>query len=162
MSSGTSTWEGPTHVVPQARVMRVMSVRVAAMALAVAGAVAIAGCGGSGTQSPSANTATPAPAAATATAATGAGSGDCGEATAALINKHLARADVVSVTTEGGCHDALIVTTLQASDSKTGLAICDSAAEVAYTGDISSITVLAANDKELAIGIKGAPCIGEP
>lgn len=69
---------------------------------------------------------------------------------------------MVSVTTEGGCHDATIVTTLDPGDSATGLAICDSAAEVAYTGDISSITVLAANNKELAIGIKGQECIGEP
>jgi hypothetical protein len=29
-------------------------------------------------------------------------------------------------------------------------------------GDIRSITVLAANNMELAIGIKGQPCIGEP
>ena len=44
-----------------------------------------------------------------------------------------------------------------------GLAICDAAAEVAYAaGDISSITVTGANNKELSIGIKGAPCIGEP
>jgi hypothetical protein len=33
---------------------------------------------------------------------------------------------------------------------------------VAYTGAISSITVLAANNKELAIGVKGQQCIGEP
>jgi hypothetical protein len=148
---------------------RIVPIRVAAAALAVAGAVAIAGCGGgSSIQSPASSTASPAPAAPTApasaaaTAATGSGSGDCGEATAALVAKHLARADVVSVTTEGGCHDATIVTSLDPSDSATGLAICDSAAEVAYAGDISSITVLAANNKELAIGIKDQQCIGEP
>jgi hypothetical protein len=140
---------------------RVSPFRATAVALAVAGAIAIAGCGGgSSTQSPSSSTASPAPAA--ATAATGAGAGSCGEATAALVKKHLARPDVVSVTTEGGCHDATIVTSLGPSDSVKGLAICDSAAEVAYAGDISSITVLAANNKELAIGIKDQPCIGEP
>jgi hypothetical protein len=79
-----------------------------------------------------------------------------------LVKQHLARPDVVSVTTEGGCHDATIVTSLGPADSAKGLAICDSAAEVAYTGDISSITVLAANNRELAIGIRGQPCIGEP
>lgn len=148
---------------------RVVPRRAAGAALAVAAAMAIAGCSGGGSvQSPASSTGSPAPAAGTAAApaagtpATGSGSGDCGEATAVLVAQHLARADVVSVTTEGGCHDATIVTSLQPGDSATGLAICDSAAEVAYAGDISSITVLAANNKELAIGIKGQPCIGEP
>jgi len=124
--------------------------------------MAIAGCGGgsSSTQSPSPSAASSAPAAGSAT--TGTGSGSCGEATAALVKQHLTRPDVVSVTTEGGCHDATIVTSLGPTDSATGLAICDSAADVAYAGDISSITVLAANNKELAIGIEGQPCIGEP
>ncbi len=139
-----------------------MHFRVAAVTLVAVGSMAIAGCGGgnSSTQSPSSSAASPAPVAASATAGTG--SGSCGEATAALVKQHLARPDVVSVTTEGGCHDATIVTSLGPGDSATGLAICDSAADVAYTGDISSITVLAANNKELAIGIKGQPCIGEP
>jgi hypothetical protein len=148
---------------------RVVPRRAAAAALAVAAAMAIAGCGGgSSTPSPASSTASSAPAAGTSSApaagtpATGSGSGDCGEATAVLVAKHLARADVVSVTTEGGCHDATIVTSLDPGDSATGLAICDSAAKVAYAGDISSITVLAANNKELAIGIKGQECIGEP
>ncbi len=148
---------------------RVVPRGAATAALAVAAAMAIAGCGGGGSvQSPASSTASPAPAAATAAApaagtpASGSGSGDCGEATAVLVAQQLARADVVSVTTEGGCHDATIVTTLGPGDSATGLAICDSAAEVAYAGDLSSITVLAANNKELAIGIKGQECIGEP
>jgi hypothetical protein len=155
---------------------RVVPRRAATAALAVAAAMAIAGCGGgTSTQSPASSTASPAPAAATAatpaagspatgaaTPASGSGSGDCGEAVAVLVAQHLARPDVVSVTTEGGCHDATIVTSLAPGDSATGLAICDSAAEVAYAGDISSITVLAANNKELAIGIKGQECIGEP
>ncbi len=134
--------------------------------------MAIAGCGGgsTSTQPPSSSPASPAaadsaaasPAAAASTASSGTGSGSCGEATAALVKQHLTQPDVVSVTTEGGCHDATIVTSLEPSDAAKGLAICDSAAEVAYTGDISSITVTAANNKELAIGIKGQPCIGEP
>jgi hypothetical protein len=39
--------------------------------------------------------------------------------------------------------------------------ICDSAAEVAFVGSIDSITVVAASGQELAIGVKGQPCIGE-
>ena len=140
---------------------RTLRSRTAVLVLALTGAMAIASCGGGGsTQPPISSAASPAPA--TEAAATGVGSGDCGEATAALVKQHLIQPGVVSVTTEGGCHDATIVTSLGASESATGLAICDSAAEVAYTGDISSITVLAADSKELAIGIKGAPCIGEP
>ena len=143
-------------------VPHVVRSRAAAVVLAVVGAMAIAGCGGGSgaSQAPASSPASPVPAA--STAAGGTGSGPCGEATAALVKQHLARPDVVSVTTEGGCHDATIVTSLGPTDSATGLAICESAADVAYAGDISSITVLAANTKELAIGIKGQSCIGEP
>ncbi len=147
-------------------IARVVPFRAAAVALAVVAAMAIAGCGASASPAPIAATAAPiastvAPSDSAAT--TGSGGGSCGEATAVLVRQHLAsRTDIVSVTTEGGCHDATIVTSLGPTDSAIGLAICDSAAEVAYTGDISSITVTAANAKELAIGIKGQLCIGEP
>lgn len=138
-----------------------------ALAIALLSVLALSACGpAASTQAPQAGTptaATTVPTAATSTSGAGAGGG-CGEATAAAVKAHLAgRTDIVSVTTEGGCHDALIVTTLADSDVTTGLAICDSAAEIAYTsGDISSITVLAASSKELSIGIKDQPCIGEP
>jgi len=39
--------------------------------------------------------------------------------------------------------------------------ICDSAVEVAFVGSIDSITVMGASGEELAIGVKGQPCIGE-
>lgn len=151
MSSTERTWR------------RAVPLRSTAAALALIGAIAIAGCGGSGsTEAPSVATAPPVAAPTEGTVATGAASGDCGEATAVLVAQHLARPDVVSVTTEGGCRDALIVTTLDASDWQTGLAICESAEETAYAGDLLSITVLAADETELAIGIKDASCIGEP
>jgi len=141
-----------------------------AAAFVLIAALAVAGCGGSaGTASP-ATAATPAattttstaPSAAASAAGGGTGTGSCGEATAALVMKGLARADVVSVTTDGGCHDATIVTTLGPTDAKTALAICDAASVIAYAGDLSSVTVLAANNRELSIGIKGQQCIGEP
>ncbi len=159
MSSTVRTWR------------RAMPFKSPALVLALVGAMVVAGCGGSsGTQAAPADTSTPVPAAETTASetpstepmATGAATGDCGEATAVLIAQHLARPDVVSVTTEGGCRDALIITTLDASDWQTGLAICESAEETAYAGDIYSITVLAADETELAIGIKEASCIGEP
>ena len=59
------------------------------------------------------------------------------------------------------CHDALIITRLAGTDVATGLAICVLAEGVAYSGDISSITVREADTTELSIGIKGQDCIGE-
>lgn len=134
------------------------------LALALLGAIALAGCGPATTNAPttSAPTATTPAAASAPGATTGTVTGDCGEATAVLIKQHLAaRTDIVSVTTQGGCHDALIETTLGPDDALKGRDICDLAAEVAYDGDISSITVLAADTTELSIGIKGQDCIAE-
>ncbi|MBI2781997.1 MAG: hypothetical protein HYX55_09425 [Chloroflexi bacterium] len=143
------------------------SPRAAALRLIVLATIAIAGCSPAATQAPATSRPSVAAPAATSTAASsgpGSVTGDCGEGTAALIRQRLAaRTDIVSVTTQGGCHDALIITTLAVTDVAKGLAICDSAAEIAYaSGEISSITVLAADSKELSIGIKDNPCIGEP
>jgi len=143
------------------------SLRATGLVLAAAAAIILAGCGPAATPAPATNApslAAPSATGAASSVGTGSGAGDCGEATAVVIAQHLAaRTDILSVTTEGGCHDALIMTKLAATDVAKGLAICDSAAEIAYTaGDISSITVLAADSKELSIGIKGQDCIGEP
>ena len=152
----------PHRTIPGARIRP-------AAALLLLAVLTFAGCGGSAaTASPAAATTLPAsvsPAASSAAAPSsgaGNGAGSCGEATAALVMKQLGRADVVSVTTDGGCHDATIVTTLGPSDVTAAVAICDAASVVAYAGDLSSVTVLAANNKELSIGIKGSSCIGEP
>jgi hypothetical protein len=141
--------------------------RATAATLAIAGTMVIAGCGGGSAPAPASSAAAPSSVAASIPAAgsagTGAGGGTCGEATAALVKKQLTQAGIVSITTEGGCHDVTIVTTLAAADVAQALAICDAAAVIAYpVGDISSITVTGANNKELSIGIKGQPCIGEP
>jgi hypothetical protein len=146
------------------RAVRAVPFRLAAAALSIVVVIAVAACGGaSGTASPAPSQA-PASAApaATAAGASGADSGSCGEATALLVKQHLTSTAIVSVTTEGGCHDTTIVTSLGDSDAAKALAICDSAAEIAYAGDLSSVTVTGASSKELAIGIKGQPCIGEP
>ena len=140
--------------------------RAAALVLAASAVLAVAGCSPAATPAPATSVPTaavPAETGATSSVGTGSGVGDCGEATAVVIAQHLAvRTDITSVTTEGGCHDALIITKLTAADVAKGLEICDAAAEVAYDGDISSITVLAADSTELSIGIKGQDCIGEP
>jgi hypothetical protein len=141
--------------------------RVIAATLAIVGALAIAGCGGGNTQAPASigpapstvpsTAASPAPA---GSAGTGVGD-DCGATTAALLRTLLTQDGIISITNEGGCHDATIVTSL--ADPTKGLAICQAAEKVAYAaGDISSITVTGANDKELSIGIKGQSCVGEP
>ncbi|MDQ1555294.1 MAG: hypothetical protein QOI02_296, partial [Actinomycetota bacterium] len=141
--------------------------KMSAATLAVVGALIIAGCGGGNTPAPSSNGTAPSAAPSTATAPAPAGSpatgtgDDCGATTAALLRTLLTQDGIISITNEGGCHDATIVTSL--ADSTQGLAICQAAEKVAYAaGDISSITVTGANDKELSIGIKGQSCVGEP
>lgn len=153
--------------------------RMTVATVAMVGALAVAGCGSAGTSAP-AQTAAAAPGAGTPGAASsaapsstpdsgaaagsaGSGAGTCGEGTAALVKQQLTQPEIVSITTEGGCHDATIVTTLAATDVAKALAICDAAAAIAYpAGDISSVTVTGANDKELSISVKGQECIGEP
>ena len=141
-------------------------VKAAASALSLFLILALAACGPAATTAPGATaTALPAATAAATTAAgtTGPVTGDCGEASAAAIKEHLAsRPDVLKVSVEGGCHDALIETSLGSGDALEGRKICDLAAQVAYdAGDISSITVVAADSTELSIAIKGQDCIAE-
>ena len=147
-------------------IVRAIPPRLGAIALAITAAMIIAGCGAgtSATDTPTAASAPPAVAsvAASADPGSGAGTGDCGEATAALVKAQVTAPEIISVTTEGGCHDATIVTSLAASETAKALEICDAAAVIAYAGDLSSVTVSGAGDKEMAIGIKGQPCIGEP
>jgi len=138
--------------------------------VAIVGAMVIAGCGGGGTPAPAQTAAASSavapsstPGSSVAAGSTGTGVGTCGEGTAALVKQQITQAEIVSITTEGGCHDVTIVTTLAAVDVAKAVAICESAAAIAYpAGDISSVTVTGANDKELSIGVKGQSCIGEP
>jgi len=135
-------------------------INVPAVVLTVAVAIVIVGCGGGSNKSESSNTVPPAGDAATNPTATTDKS--CGRATVDAVKKHLGRPDVVDVRVIGGCSQLSIATSLDPSASAQGQAICDKAAEVAYGGEISSITVIAANNRELAAGLKSASCIGEP
>ncbi len=142
-----------------------MTLRTSTLAIALFSALALAACSpGAATQAPQTTGPAATAASTAATSTSGAGVGDCGAASTAVVKQHLAaRTDIVSVTADGGCHDVTIVTSLADTDASTALAICDSAAEVAYVaGDLSSITVLAASSRELSIGVKGQQCIGEP
>ncbi len=147
-------------------------IRATSATVAIVVVMVVAGCGSGGTSTPprtaAASSATapssaPESSAAAGSAGTGTGIGTCGEATAALVRQQLTQAEIVSITTEGGCHDATIVTTLAAVDVAKAVVICEAAAAIAYpAGDISSVTVTGANDKELSIGVQGQSCIGEP
>lgn len=135
--------------------------------LVVAATLTIAGCGGGSSPAPASSVSAPS-AAATAAAVVptsgppvaGGGDDSCGAKTAALLRTILTQPGIISITNEGGCKDATIVTSLTAEAD--GLAICRAAEVVAYkTGDIFSITVTGANDIQLAGGDADVPCLGE-
>lgn len=93
-----------------------------------------------------------------------AGDAGCGPASAAAISYQLRSPDVTSVRIIGGCHNISIATSLEDSGSSAvgrALAICDKVAAFAYTGPLSAISVSSKGGRELAIGIKAQPCIGE-
>lgn len=144
-------------------------VRILAPLLVIAG-VAVAACGGSAATPVASSAATSGPAtaapaatsASTAAPATAdAGTGGCATDTTA-VRAHIGGTAVTSITVIGGCHQLSIETSLDTTDVKGGLAICDKAAEVAYTGGINAITVDAANGRELATGLDQLTCLGEP
>ena len=60
------------------------------------------------------------------------------------------------------CTIVTVHSTLTDSDFATAVTICDAAATVGYVGDTNSVAVTGASGRELAVGVKGAPCIGEP
>ena len=139
---------------------------VSGAALVLACALVLAGCGGSSasaapaTAAPEATTAATAPAGAASTDPGSGGDADtCGAATAVLVQKGLTSPAVVRVSSEAGCGDAWIETTLAASMGKEAVAICEAAALIAYAGDMSSVTVTGVDDVELAISIKGQDCL---
>ncbi|MEU7825538.1 hypothetical protein [Catellatospora sp. NPDC049111] len=75
------------------------------------------------------------------------------------VKDHLNSAEVSSVAVNGQCTSVVITTTLGDDAATAALRFCESAAEVAYTGDVNAVTVLAASGAELAIGISGAKCM---
>ncbi len=75
------------------------------------------------------------------------------------VKNHLSSAEVSSVVVNGQCTSVVITTTLGDDAAAAALRFCESAAEIAYTGDVNAVTVLAASGAELAIGISGAKCM---
>jgi hypothetical protein len=118
---------------------------------------ALSACGSSGTTStPPTTAATTRPAANTSSA---------GDPCADVINAVKAKAsrpDVKSVDATGACTIVTLHSTLADTDLATAVTICEAAATVAYVGDTSSVAVDGASGRELAVGVKGEPYIGEP
>jgi hypothetical protein len=75
------------------------------------------------------------------------------------VEKHLNSSDVDSVVVEGQCTTIVVATELADEDVATGRQLCDTAAEVAYTGDINSVRVLSASGEELSNGITDQKCL---
>ncbi|GAA2397980.1 hypothetical protein Cme02nite_06460 [Catellatospora methionotrophica] len=100
----------------------------------------------------------PAPPATAGTSAAGEPTDSCGGA-ADRVKDHLDSAKVGSVVVNGQCTSVVITTTLGDDAGADAVQLCESAAQVAYTGDVNAVTVLAASTRELAIGIAGAKCM---
>jgi len=118
---------------------------------------ALSACGSSGT------TSTPPTTTATTHAATNtAAAGDpCANAINAIKAK-VTRPEVTAIDATGACTLITLHSTLTDNDFGTAVTICEAAATVGYVGDTNSVAVTGASGKELAVGVKGAPCIGEP
>lgn len=85
----------------------------------------------------------------------------CGD-TADKVKQHVRQPAIESVTLQGQCTLVSIETTLGDDESSTAKKICDSAAEVAYSGSTNSISVQGGSGKELSVGIADAKCLAQP
>jgi hypothetical protein len=134
-----------------------MKIPMVVLALAAGVSFALSGCSSSGgTSTPPAGA--PTTGAATVAAST---SDPCASVVSAIKQK-VTRPEVTKVDATGACTIATIETTLADTDLQTAVDICEAAATVAYTGDNASVAVTGKSGKELAEGVKGEPCIGEP
>jgi hypothetical protein len=71
--------------------------------------------------------------------------------------------EVTDIKLLGGCMVS-VSTNLQpgADGARAAQALCDQAADVAYAAGAKSVSIDSMVKHELAAGIKGSPCIGEP
>jgi hypothetical protein len=130
----------------------------------------LTGCGGSDGASSTAGAVSTSlnPGATTASAdatpvvtASASGQADCDAAS--TVQEHVKDSHITKITVDGGCSQVSIETTLTSGANGTARKICDSAAEVAYVGNLSSVTVVGPDGHELAAGQKGmGSCIGQP
>ena len=125
--------------------------------------IALAGCGASSDptvqkDAPSPTSLAPSPASPiAATDDCGPGAGVLSAVTAALTTYPGVKLD-----TSGGCGSLDISTALTKADVTTAQKICEAASTIAYAGAVKNVTVTGAANVELAISVKGQPCVGEP
>lgn len=126
-------------------------------------ALALAGCGGSSGPTADKPVATPTSTAPSPTATT-ATTDDCGPGpgVVAAITAMLTAYPGSTVDTSAGCGSLDISTTLTKADVATAQKICEAASTIAYAGSVKNVTVTGAANVELAISVKGQPCLGEP
>lgn len=80
----------------------------------------------------------------------------------ASVTDHLQVPAITGVELTGQCTTVVITTLLGDEAADTAVEICDQAAEVAYQGDVNTVSVLSVVETELAVGILAgdtpAPC----
>ena len=131
--------------------------------LLVCGALVFVGCGSdakSASDPSMAATAAPGAAAHETTAAVA--GADCGADVVANVTAQETSDAITGIKIIGGCSSLDISTSLADDAISAALDICDIATKVAYVGKVQGITVEAGSGKEVSIGVKGSPCIGEP
>jgi hypothetical protein len=133
--------------------LRSTGARVVLAALVLA-TMSLAACG-SADKKPEAPVAGATNAAAAGDDTTGCDDGDALTAVKGAVKS----AAVKSIKTVGGCTMVSIETSLDENAKPDAIEICESAAKVAYTGSVTSVSVLGANGAELSSGGQGAPCI---
>ncbi|WP_328661676.1 hypothetical protein [Nocardia salmonicida] len=104
------------------------------------------------------DTSTGVPASTASLQPTGDGCGDVDQ-----IRNAVSEFAITGVSITGQCTAVTIETNLadDPTSAQTALRICTAAATVAYTEDVNSVSVVSADGSELAVGIKGARCIGD-
>ncbi len=118
----------------------------------------------SGCSSSSSKAAAPAASVASSVSSAATGGGDCGGAVDRVKAAVSSFKEVVGVQMIAGCSEVDIATSLApgvlgSPSAETAVKICTAAAAVAYQGDVSSITLDATDNSEVATGIKGQDCI---
>jgi hypothetical protein len=125
--------------------------------------VLLAGCGGSsGSAAKAALAPTPTAGSTAQLPTTGpSGSAEC-EALVASTAAAVASYPEVTVAHSDFCRSLDISTKLTKADVATATKICDVASRIGYAASVLNVTVLGAENVELAISVKGQPCVGEP
>jgi hypothetical protein len=128
-------------------------------------ALALAGCGGSSGSAGASPKTTPTSSAPSPTTAAATGTTDgCGPGVGVVdaVTSALKSYPGVTIDTSGGCGSLDISTGLTKADVATATKICEAASAIAYAGTVKNVTVTGAASVELAISVKGQPCVGEP